>query len=81
MLVPKSEYLERYQTFAANRDEIINAGTQRQLWLDQQERIAKAQGAKNDEDEAMSEDDVDWHDFVIVEQIELYNNQEMLAQQ
>ena len=29
----------------------------------------------------MTEDDIDWHDFVIVEQIELYSNQEMLAQQ
>jgi hypothetical protein len=29
----------------------------------------------------MTEDVIDWHDFVIVEQIELYNNQEMLAQQ
>ena len=30
-------------------------------------------------DDEISENDVDWHDFVIVEQIELYNNEEMMA--
>ena len=39
--------------------------------------------AKNGDqfDEEMTEDEVDWHDFVIVEQIELYNDQEMEQQQ
>lgn len=27
------------------------------------------------------DDSVDWHDFVVVEQVDLYNDEEMLAQQ
>ena len=27
------------------------------------------------------EDSVDWHDFVVVEQVDLYNDEEMMAQQ
>ncbi len=62
-----------------DRNEAINAGEQRQLWLDSQEKIAKAKGKKDDSDQEMTEDEIDWHDFVIVEQIDLYNDQEMLA--
>jgi hypothetical protein len=49
------------------------------MWNDHQENIAKLNKAKNGDqlDEEMTEDEVDWHDFVIVEQIELYNDQEM----
>ena len=63
------------------------AGEHRQMYMDQQEALDRqaqdgADGLGQSEDEQDAEmGDVDWHDFVVVEQIELYNDQEMNEQQ
>ena len=52
------------------------------MYMDYQERLSKLEDAQKEnegEDSQMTED-VDWFDFVVVEQIELYNDEEMTQQ-
>ena len=61
-------------------NEVCKAGEWRQMYQAQQEQIAKQEALNNPEFEDNSEmdsEDVDWHDFVVVEQIELYDDNEM----
>ena len=55
------------------------------MYMEQQQRLAELEADQNypgemGEDSEMTED-VDWFDFVVVEQIELYDDQEMTEQQ
>ena len=53
------------------------------MYQTQQEQIAKQEAMNNPEfehDSVMDEEDVDWHDFIVVEQIELYDDTEMIEQ-
>ena len=80
---PKNETLQRHQAFADPTNglsEVCKAGEWRQMYQAQQEQIAKQEALNNPEFEDNSEmdsEDVDWHDFVVVEQIELYDDNEM----
>ena len=83
VMAPKSEILQRFENFAEKQGrglaECYKAGEQRQMYMEQQQRLADLEGAQNvyggemGEDSEMTED-VDWFDFVVVEQIELYDD-------
>lgn len=75
--MPRNELLQRYQVFADDRLEILRAGGERHLYAvqeEQKQRQSKPQESTKDEDM-----DIDWHDFVIVEQIDLYEDQDMVV--
>ena len=77
LLMPRNELLQRYQVFADDRLEILRAGGERHLYAvqeEQKQRQSKPQESTKDEDM-----DIDWHDFVIVEQIDLYEDQDMVV--
>ena len=87
-MAPRSETLQRFESFAERDgkglEECLKAGEHRQMYTDQVQRLADLEGAQNypgdmGEDDEMT-DDVDWFDFVVVEQIELYDDQEMTEQ-
>ena len=84
-MAPKSETLQIFEAYADKEkglEECRRAGEHRQMYMDQTERLNQLEELKNKEYAEDSEmtDDVDWFDFVVVEQIELYDDQEMNEQ-
>ena len=81
VMAPRSEFLRRIEGFAerdgAGEFKCRQSGENRQLYMDYQDRITRLEeaqrGADDQEDSEMTED-VDWFDFVVVEQIELYDD-------
>ena len=58
----------------------MKSGGERHLWerMKDEEHRLKGEDELNNRDEAMMEiDTIDWHDFVVVEKIDLYDDEEM----
>ena len=74
VIQPKSETLQRHEAYADRATGIMEcrrAGEYRQAYLDYQQRMQRLEEGENDggldaEDSEMTEE-VDWHDFMVVE--------------
>lgn len=76
--MPRNELLQRYQVFADDKLEIMRAGGERHIYqkhLEEQKQNQKGDTKRQDDE------DIDWHDFVIVEQIDLYEDETNAASQ
>lgn len=72
VMAPKSEALRRLESFADKKDGALKcrtAGEHRQMYMDQQERLARLENSQRNGEEEDSEmtEDFDWFDFVVVE--------------
>lgn len=86
--MPRKDLLEKYQTYKHDQNAILRATGERYLWDKYQEEEAKkraedpmaaAQAIRAQEDQMMVDqsNQIDWQDFVVVEKIDLYDDEEM----
>jgi splicing factor 3A subunit 1 len=84
VLNPRKDQVEKLQRFTLEQETILRQAGERYLWDRYQEEEAKKReegGAalKNGQAAQDEEMQIDWHDFVVVEKIDLYDDEEMRA--
>jgi splicing factor 3A subunit 1 len=86
VLIPRNDQLARLQKFTQDPSLILKTAGDRYLWDKYQEEEHKKRGeeaggakAAQVSEEQMQIDQIDWHDFVVVEKIDLYDDEEMKA--
>ena len=78
VLIPRNEALAKLTKYQQDSLEVLRSAGERYLWEKMQDEEHRKKNDKEDDnkDEQM-QDNIDWYDFVVVEKIDLYDDEEM----
>jgi len=76
VLYPKHETLQKLKEYESDKLKVLKSAGQRYLY-EKQKREEGAKDQEMDEEEKKQVDTIDWYDFVVVEKIDLFGDEEM----